>query len=336
MPSFLVTKRMSPALAARVLESVSGRRQGTARKRLPPLIAASRLLAMAALVGAVGIGLHVRDQRSQLLQRERDSLLDAMRAAGGSLTRSDRELRARVQATLSAQAGAAHGVDEFASELRSEPGLKAELELPTLYVRGPLEAFTNPTRLEQAASSSFKDAFLLCLLEPPAARTETSLKAKARAGQTRTGVTAMAHVERVDVLLRALPLLDRAWQERVRTAETSRAVASYEKLFAAAPIRAAVRAAKARQLLAVMDEPGDPKAAAELDGERPHPVRVVLTDLNTGQVRLRYRGTVDPSWLSAGARAEYASGIDSCALALDLRSAVLGRPQVAAAGPASP
>ena len=88
-------------------------------------------------------------------------------------------------------------------------------------------------------------------------------------------------------------------------------------------------AAKARQLLAVMDEPGDPKAPAELDGERPHAVRVTLTDLSSGQIRLRYRATVDPSWLSPTTRAEYASGIDGCALAVDLRNALLGRVAIA-------
>jgi hypothetical protein len=72
----------------------------------------------------------------------------------------------------------------------------------------------------------------------------------------------------------------------------------------------------------VVDEPGDAKAAAELDGERPHAVRVIVTDLASDQLQLRFRHDVDPSWLSAGARAEYASGIDSCALALDLRAAL--------------
>jgi hypothetical protein len=40
-------------------------------------------------------------------------------------------------------------------------------------------------------------------------------------------------------------------------------------------------------------------------------------------VRLRFRGDVDPNWLSDGARAQYASGIDSCALAFDLRQVLL-------------
>jgi hypothetical protein len=133
---------------------------------------------------------------------------------------------------------------------------------------------------------------------------------------------AAAHVERLEPLLQALPLLGPAWQQRVQAAETASALRGYRKLLEVAPIRAAVRAAKARQLLLVVDEPGDAKAAAELDGESPHAVRVIVTDLASDQLQLRFRHDVDPSWLSAGARAEYASGIDSCALALDLRAAL--------------
>ena len=51
-------------------------------------------------------------------------------------------------------------------------------------------------------------------------------------------------------------------------------------------------------------------------------MRVVLTDLASGELRLRFRHGVDPGWLSDNARAQYASGIDSCALALDLRAAL--------------
>jgi hypothetical protein len=51
----------------------------------------------------------------------------------------------------------------------------------------------------------------------------------------------------------------------------------------------------------------------------------VLSDLTSGQLLLRFRRGVDPSWLSPAARAEYASGIDSCALAFDLREALAGQ-----------
>jgi hypothetical protein len=36
---------------------------------------------------------------------------------------------------------------------------------------------------------------------------------------------------------------------------------------------------------------------------------------------LRLRRRVDPGWISPAVRAEYASGIDSCVLALDVHAA---------------
>jgi hypothetical protein len=73
-----------------------------------------------------------------------------------------------------------------------------------------------------------------------------------------------------------------------------------------------------------MDEPGDRSIPAELDGERPHHVRVGLVDLASKKQLLALRRKVDPSWLSPTARAEYASGIDACTLALDVRAEVTG------------
>jgi hypothetical protein len=53
-------------------------------------------------------------------------------------------------------------------------------------------------------------------------------------------------------------------------------------------------------------------------------------DLRQRKVLLSLRRRVDPSWISVAARAEYASGIDSCALALDVHAAVAGAKAVAA------
>ena len=61
--------------------------------------------------------------------------------------------------------------------------------------------------------------------------------------------------------------------------------------------------------------PGDTELRASL-----HDPRAGNTYVRIGE--LRFRHDVDPSWLSPAARAEYASGIDSCALALDLRKAL--------------
>jgi hypothetical protein len=321
VPTLLVTRKMSPALAARVQAAVSGR-QAHGR----PLKALLRLLTLTfVIVSVVGV-VRFRQQRAHQLESERAELLSTLEQAGKSLNRGDRELPQRVATAIALHSTPNYPGDQLPEAPLRDADLTEVLALPTLYVRGPLEALARPDRLSEVAASSSKDAFVLCLLTPPEARTEKALrqKASAAAAQSKSTLQTSAHVERLAPLLQALPLLGRDWAERVRSAETSEALGTLAKLVAAAPLATAVRAAKARQLLLVLDETAAATGPTELDGERAHPVRVVLVDLPGGESRLRFRGKVDPAWLSDQARAAYASGIDSCALALDFRRAVAG------------
>jgi len=322
VPTFVVTSKMSPALAARVQAAVSGRQQaGDSRKsRLKALF---RLLSFVFVVGAAVGVVHFRRQRAEQLESLRGELLSRQARDASQLTHADRELPARVTAAIALHTSPSYPGDQLAVDLHDEASLTAALAAPTLYLRGPLEALALPTRVNELAESSSKDAFLLCLLAPPEARTEKALRLKASAAYAQgPSMQATAHVERVAPLLLALHLLDQSWRERIQRAETSQAVRSIEKLFDAAPLPAAVRSAKARQLLLVLDDTNTATGPTELDGERAHSVRVVLVDLTNGDVRLRFRHDVDPSWLSDGARAQYAAGVDGCALALDLRKFV--------------
>ncbi len=321
MPTLLVTSRMSPALAARVLAAVRGER-AHANSRQRPLTALLRLTTFGLVIAAVSLFVYYRNQSASELSQARATLLDSMQSEGRTLTRADKELAGRVEAAIALHASLAYAGDQL-SELRDPAQLTEALAQPTLYLRGSLDALSRPGRVAEVAASSGKDAFVLCLLAPPESRTEKALRVKASAASANGASMQVAgHIEPVDPLLRALPLLGSAWRERVVAAETSANIALLQRLFEAAPVKAAVRAAKARQLLLVIDETSDSKGPTELDGERPHSVRVVLTDLTSGELRLRYRHTVDPGWLSDNARALYASGIDSCALALDLRAAL--------------
>jgi hypothetical protein len=321
VPTLLVTSKMSPALAARVQTAVSGQH---ARGR--PLKALLRFLTLSfVMISAVGV-VRFRQQRAQKLETERAELLSTLEQAGKSLNRSDRELPQRVATAIALQSTPNYPGDELPEPPLRDTDLTEVLALPTLYVRGSLDALARPDRLSDVAAGSSKDAFLLCLLSPPEARTEKALrlKASAAAAQSKTTLQASAHVERLAPLLQALPLLGRPWADRVRSAETSEALEKLAKLVAAAPLTAAVRAAKARQLLLVLDETAAATGPTELDGERAHPVRVALIDLPGGEPRLRFRGKVDPAGLSDQSRTAYASGIDSCTLALDFRRAVSG------------
>lgn len=322
MPSFLVTRRMSPALAARVLDGVRGPRRAAARRRT--FTGLLRIVTLALLAAAVAGAVHVRARSARAIEQERASLLDKVDAAAKTLTTGDWEAYARVAPLLAAQAVAAYPGDFLGDQLRDEARLADALAEPTLYVRGPLESLADPAKLAAPALESDRDAFVLCLIDPPKARTEQALKAKARAAYARgKSMQVTGHVERFAALMLALPLLEPGWRTRAAQADDRASLRRLEQAFSAAPVPAALRAAKARQVMAVMDEPGAPGAVTELDGERPHPVRALLVDLTSGAVRFRVRRDVDPSWISPSARAELARGIDSCGLALDVREALL-------------
>lgn len=332
MPTLLVNRHMSPELAARVLASVSGRRSSGTPTRRRPITALLRMATFALLATAVGLLLHHRQRTKNELEGARKTLAHTLRTQASALTPADHGTLARVEAAISAQSAPAYAGDFVAEDLRSDEQLLAALRLPTLYLRGPREGLAKPGNLPQLALDSGKDAFALCLLQPPRERTEKALRSKARSARALgKNVDITGNIERVAPLFQALPLLSADSLRLAETAETITELTRLRKGFEAAPVGAAVRAAKARQLLTVMDEVGDPNALTELDGERPHPVRVVLTDLSSGNVRLRFRGNVDPSWISPNTRAEYASGIDSCSLALDVRRAALAQRTVLAA-----
>jgi hypothetical protein len=269
---------------------------------------------------------YLRAKNATELSEARSTLLSSMLEQSSKLSRTDTELGGRVETAIALYSSASYAGDQIADDLRSEAQLVAALSEPTLYLRGSLDGLSRPARVPELAAGSFKDAFVLCLLAPPETRSEKALRAKASAANAQgPSMQVAAHIERVEPLLRALPFLGPAFKARVVAAETSAAVATLQRYFEAAPVQAAVRAAKARQLLLVIDEPSTAKGPTELDGERPHAVRVVLTDLRSGELRLRLRRDVDPGWLSDNSRAQFASGIDSCSLALDVRAAVAAR-----------
>ena len=99
-------------------------------------------------------------------------------------------------------------------------------------------------------------------------------------------------------------------------------ISTFESREQAAPIARAKQAARSELLLVAIDEPGGADGPTELDGERPHPVRVALVDLVANKVLLRARHVVDPSGISPARRAMYAIGLDSCALALEVHEDV--------------
>lgn len=326
MPTLLVTKKMSPALAARVQASVEGRRAAPGARLAPRATSLFRLGAFATIcIAVVWLALSFRRAHREL-ELERSALLERARRESALLTPDEHDAAQRILPWLALFSARYEG-DLIADELRQGGSLATHIARPTVYVRGPVSSFADAARVTETASGSFKDAFVLCLNAPPDQRSEKLLRAKAHAAQAARSeaVQKTLHVQRLMDALVGLPFLGAAWQTRVEGASSLEALAKLRRNFEAAPLEGAKQAARAQLLLMVMDEESDAQGPSELDGERPHDVRVGLVDLAKRQVLLRLRRRVDPAWVSAATRAEYASGVDSCALALDVHAAVGAR-----------
>lgn len=320
MRTLLVNAKMSPQLAARVEASVRGKRVAAKAANRRRYVSVARLSVLLAIVGVSALVLTVRHRQRIRFAQERAELLTQLQQAFAGLSAEQRGLSQRIPAALAAHARVEYDGDLIADDLRSEAGLDAALAVSSIYLRAPLVELSKAANLMALAGESSKDALLHCLQSPPAARSEKTLRASVR--QSYLGEVP-SHSERLFPLLLVAPLWSPEWERSVRAASSELELDVLAKRFRRAPVKAAVRAAQAEHLLLVLDEAGDRSAPAELDGERPHAVRLILSRLNDNSVRLRLRRNVDPTWLSAPARAEYARALDSCALALDVRKAVL-------------
>ncbi len=318
MATFLTTPRMSPELAARVEESVSGRKKRNAGRRATVI---ARFAALGVIVaGAVAFVVAKPSCRDDVDQ-ERAVFLDEIRDATADITADDLVMVTRVAGWLGVHAGAYEG-DLVSDELRDSAGFYAAIGRPIVYVRGPIEALANADGLVTSAEDSFRDAFVLCLVSPPDKRTEKSLLSRARMAFA-GGEISGAKVERFQSALLAAPVLEPAWIEKVNEAGSQKELGALRAALKKAQLETGKRAMKSELLLALQDEPKEGDRPSELDGANPHHVRVVLVEISTGKVLLRLRKFVDPSWISEGSRVEYATGINACELALDVRAAVL-------------
>ncbi|MFO0618863.1 MAG: hypothetical protein U0414_40115 [Polyangiaceae bacterium] len=317
MPTFLTTPRMSPELAARVEASVTGRRG----KASPLRTALARFAVLAAVTGAAILFVFHRPKCSDDVDQERAVFTAELREAMADVTDADRAAIPRATAWIIAHAGEYEG-DFVAPTLREPAKLAATLARPILYLRGARESLATSEGIERAAEESFRDAFVLCLVSPPEKRTEKALLSRARAAFS-TAESPAANVERLESALLAVPILAPGWDERVKKADSQKAIGSLRSIVKKAQLDVAKRAMRAELLLVLIDEPKEGDGPTELDGASPHHVRVELADLASGEVLLRLRRFIDPSWISEGARIEYATGINACELALDTRAAIL-------------
>lgn len=323
MPTLLVTKKMSPALAERVQASVTGR-LSTQRARLAPR---TRSLLRIGLFGVLlvlvaWLALSFRHFRHDTEAR-RGALLARLANDTSGVQGADLQIPKQISTWL-VKASDAYAGDLISPGLRVPGAFDSVLSRPAVYVRGPIADFKSRATIADSAEGSFVDTLVLCLVSPPKERTQKALRAKARTAlfSDSADMKRTRHVSRLFDMLAGAPFFEPAWANQVRSSRSREELVEWNQHLNRAPMAAARRAFKARLLLVAMDEPGDPAAPAELDGERPHQVRVGVVDLASNKELLRLRRKVDPSWLSTSTRAEFARGVDDCSLALDVRKAV--------------
>ena len=322
MPTMLTTRKMHPALAARIEASLGGNKR-TTRRLGPRVVAVARLIGVLLVVSVAIATVTTRRRSHDELEAARSALLAAVRAKSEPLSPSDLELVARAS-EWSTRLAAPYEGDVVAPELAKDGALSATVARSIVYVRGPIGSIVNAQALALTAAVSSKDPLVSCLVDPPKDRTEKAMLTKVRGAYARDALfeKSTANVTRLDDAEVGLPFLTPAWAVGVTAAEELPELTRLRRDLGKAPLDGARRAAQSELFFVAMDEEGDKLGPTELDGERPHKVRLMLIDLRAKKVLVRLQRSVDPSWITEAQRPTYAAGLDSCALAMDLRAAI--------------
>jgi hypothetical protein len=299
--TFITNRKMDPALRERIEASIR-------EKRSTALPRALVRLGIAITIGvAIASFILKRRDTAHATERDRAALLDDLRVRQASMTPVERAVVGRIEGALTRLAGAYEG-DLVRGDLTKTPSM--------VFVRGSLDGFSTVPAIKKSAAASSKDAFVACFVEPPRSRSEPTVLSKVRF--IYAGGAFAPGVHRLADAYAALRVLEPGWEARVEAARDEHELLVLKNELDRTPFDKAKQALDAGALLVVIDEAGDAAAPAELDGERPHDVRVAVIDLKSGSTLLRVRRRVDPGSWSQGARTEYAAGLDSCGLAYDL------------------
>ncbi|MEP7121985.1 MAG: hypothetical protein ABJE95_13780 [Byssovorax sp.] len=344
MPTFLTTPRMSPALRARIERSLSQRAKakhsaratglgGAFKGPSPRRVSVGRLIPIVAIgIVALLFGLARRSDAREL-EEARAEILATLEAQRGSLPRQSGRFLELTQKRIAEETSGPYLGDTVAPELLVPGELDSWLSRPAVYIRGATPELRDPGKLGEAAATSIKDAFLMCLIEPAASHAERDVLAKIRgvyfAGAKVDDET--ANIRRLLEAQQGLAVFNRTFEADARAAEDLSVLKRLRRDLDSAPIDAARLASSAELLIVVADEIQEPdparKPAQTADSlgyraqESAHDARVALIDLASGTVLLRVRRRLDASSRSDRATALYRVAIQGCDLALDVRSA---------------
>lgn len=319
MATFLVTPRMNPALRARVERAVSGKtraRHNAAALGLKNTAFAGgkglrfmRVLPIVALllVGGLVAGAVVTERRA--LEADRSALVQEIEKLREGLPAGHEGLVAETERWL-VEAGAEGETSELVDgTLRPSGALDAALRRPALYVRGAAAALRDERTMDGAIRESDKDAFLVCLMHPPASTSERDLLAKVKgvyfAGAKVDDET--INVRRLAEVRRGLAVLAPSFEDSIRATGDRNALKRLRKELDKAPVAAAKKAVGAEILIV---------AAESQSG-----TRVMLVDLKTKKPLLRVsRRAATQAWSPQAF--VHTQELEACSVAVAVRRAV--------------
>jgi hypothetical protein len=335
---------MNPALRARIERAISSRTKarhvaketgfgGAFTRPSPRRVSAARILPVVAIGIVILLFVLVRRNDERTLSEARAEVLTELAAQRGSLPSQSGSFLEKTHRRITEEAGASYLGDVVAPELLVPGELDDWLARPAVYLRGATPELRDPAKLGEAAATSIKDAFLMCLVEPAASRSERDVMAKIRgvyfAGAKVDDDT--ANIRRLAEAQLGLAVFNPLFEQGAQSAEDVAALKKLGKELESTPIEAARLAITAELLILVADEIQEPdpkkKAVPGADAlgyraqEGAHDARVALIDLTSGKVLLRIRRRVDASGRSERATALYRVAIQGCDLALDVRAA---------------
>ena len=182
---------MNPALRARIERSVSNRARArhnakeTGLGRVftgpsPRRVSAGRLIPVIAIGIVVLLIVLVRQNDARALEEARAEVLTELAAQRGSLPPQSDSFLEKAQRLVAGESSLAYPGDVVAPDLLLPGELDSWLARPAVYLRGATPELRDPEKLAEAAATSIKDAFLMCLVDPAVSRSERDVMAKIR------------------------------------------------------------------------------------------------------------------------------------------------------------
>lgn len=271
MATFLVTDAMSPALRARVERAVSPRaRARHYAKNLGlsgtlaaggPKLTFMRLFPVVLAIAVFGLGYASYRAERRAVAAERASLTGALAGARARLPAGHELFVAATDRWIQDAVQDPDRADRVAPSLKGS--LDAWLHRPAVYIRLPAAEAKDAHSLDEAALSSGKDAFLLCLRDPPPSGSERDLLNKVR-GVYFSGAKVdeqTASVRRLADAHVGLAAVGPSFETALLAAPGLPELKKLRLALEAAPIADAARAASAEVLIVVADEAAGARVA---------------------------------------------------------------------------